>query len=254
MFYVINLACILLVVGVHEYGHLFFAKRFGLWVPDFSIGLGPRFLSWACNGTIYSIRLIPFGGFVNIPVEQMEKLPKWRKIQILFGGPLANLLLCVAVGTLAIISGYTPQFLEGLPWYWLLLFVTLGTTILFLILVPLSVWAVVSILLHPIESFEHVGGPIAIIKGEAVPADWINGLPVGYQILLIIYILSLSVGSFNLMPISMLDGGRIFRTLFERFPRFVTVWDWATGMFLFVLIVYLLGGDLLKLALKALAT
>jgi Zn-dependent protease len=93
-------------------------------------------------------------------------------------------------------------------------------------------------------------GPIGIISGKAVSSSLLHGYPPGGQVLLLLYIFSLSLGSFNLIPVSFLDGGRIFRTLFSRFPRFIRIWDQGITIFLVVLVLYLIGGDIFKIFLK----
>lgn len=56
-----------IIVVVHEYGHLFFAKRAGILVREFSIGMGPKiFAHQAKDGTFYSIRMLPLGGYVRM--------------------------------------------------------------------------------------------------------------------------------------------------------------------------------------------
>ncbi|WP_285005313.1 RIP metalloprotease RseP [Lactococcus garvieae] len=56
-----------IIVVVHEYGHLFFAKRAGILVREFSIGMGPKiFAHQAKDGTFYSIRILPLGGYVRM--------------------------------------------------------------------------------------------------------------------------------------------------------------------------------------------
>lgn len=56
-----------IIVVVHEYGHMFFAKRAGILVREFSIGMGPKiFAHQAKDGTFYSIRILPLGGYVRM--------------------------------------------------------------------------------------------------------------------------------------------------------------------------------------------
>ncbi len=51
-----------LVVFIHEFGHFLLAKKNGVGVIEFSIGMGPRLLSTVHKGTRYSLKWIPFGG------------------------------------------------------------------------------------------------------------------------------------------------------------------------------------------------
>lgn len=51
---------------VHEFGHYYFAKRAGILVREFSIGMGPKIWWSRRNGTTYTIRLLPLGGYVRL--------------------------------------------------------------------------------------------------------------------------------------------------------------------------------------------
>ncbi|MBV8302453.1 MAG: site-2 protease family protein, partial [Candidatus Dormibacteraeota bacterium] len=54
------------VVTVHEAGHFVLGKLCGIRVDEFAIGFGPRLVSTTRGETVYSIRLIPAGGFVRM--------------------------------------------------------------------------------------------------------------------------------------------------------------------------------------------
>ncbi|KRL04272.1 RIP metalloprotease RseP [Liquorilactobacillus oeni] len=55
-----------ILVIVHEFGHFFFAKRSGILVREFSIGMGPKIFAYQKNATTYTIRLLPLGGYVRM--------------------------------------------------------------------------------------------------------------------------------------------------------------------------------------------
>lgn len=55
-----------LLVLVHEFGHYYFAKKAGILVREFSIGMGPKIFSRQKNGTAYTIRWLPLGGYVRM--------------------------------------------------------------------------------------------------------------------------------------------------------------------------------------------
>ncbi|WP_156289096.1 RIP metalloprotease RseP [Oceanobacillus salinisoli] len=61
-----------LLVFVHEWGHMIFAKRAGMLVREFAIGFGPKVFSFTRNETLYTIRLIPAGGYVRVAGEDPE--------------------------------------------------------------------------------------------------------------------------------------------------------------------------------------
>ncbi|HLQ39617.1 MAG TPA: RIP metalloprotease RseP [Tetragenococcus sp.] len=65
-----------IVVVIHEFGHFFFAKRAGILVREFSIGMGPKLFSHqAQDGTTYTVRAIPMGGYVRMAgYEEEEEL------------------------------------------------------------------------------------------------------------------------------------------------------------------------------------
>lgn len=76
-----------LIVLIHEFGHYFFAKRAGIYVYEFSIGMGPRLFKWTRKDdeTEYSIRLIPIGGYVQMAGEEIEDdpdVPKEKKFSV----------------------------------------------------------------------------------------------------------------------------------------------------------------------------
>ena len=112
---------ILIVVFIHEYGHYYFAKKYGVGVTDFSIGFGQEIFGWNDkSGTRWKICWIPLGGYVKFfgdrnvysqsdheeilekyNEEDQKKLfilkPLYQRTLIVFGGPLANFLLALVI-------------------------------------------------------------------------------------------------------------------------------------------------------------
>ncbi|KEK25748.1 RIP metalloprotease RseP [Bacillus gaemokensis] len=60
------------LVFFHELGHLYFAKRAGILCREFAIGFGPKIFSFEKNETIYTVRLLPLGGYVRMAGEDAE--------------------------------------------------------------------------------------------------------------------------------------------------------------------------------------
>lgn len=60
------------LVTIHELGHLLLAKRAGILCREFAIGFGPKLFSFYKNETMYTIRLLPFGGYVRMAGEDPE--------------------------------------------------------------------------------------------------------------------------------------------------------------------------------------
>ena len=96
------------IVLVHEFGHFIFSKLFGVYVYEYSIGMGKKLWSKKPKGseTEYCIRLIPIGGFVRLAGEEGEdgdkSVPKnrklykksfWQRFLIFVMGPGFNMLL-----------------------------------------------------------------------------------------------------------------------------------------------------------------
>lgn len=74
------------VVFSHELGHFIFAKRAGIYVYEFAIGMGPKLFGFKRKNdeTAYSIRLIPIGGYVKMAGEEIEEdknIPSERRMQ-----------------------------------------------------------------------------------------------------------------------------------------------------------------------------
>lgn len=123
-------------IGLHEFGHLIPAKLFGVRVPHWAIGFGPKLFSKKIGETEYSFRLIPLGGFITMigmyppdrkgkdskrpfgrliaqareahkeheqpgdaGVRTLYSLPAWKRIIIMFGGPFTNLVLGLVILT-----------------------------------------------------------------------------------------------------------------------------------------------------------
>ena len=115
------IALIVVVVFIHEYGHYYFAKRYGVGVTDFSIGFGKEMFGWNDkSGTRWKVCVIPLGGYVKFfgdrnvysqadnekiikeySQKDQDKLfvlkPLYQRALIVFGGPLANFLLAILI-------------------------------------------------------------------------------------------------------------------------------------------------------------
>lgn len=62
------------LVFVHELGHFIFAKRAGILVREFAIGFGPKLIAWRRNETLYTLRILPLGGYVRMAGEDPEMI------------------------------------------------------------------------------------------------------------------------------------------------------------------------------------
>ena len=115
------LALITIVVFIHEYGHYYFAKKYGVGVTDFSIGFGKEIFGWNDrSGTRWKICWIPLGGYVKFfgdrnvfsQSEQKEIInkyseadreklfilkPLYQRSIIVAAGPFANFVLAILI-------------------------------------------------------------------------------------------------------------------------------------------------------------
>ena len=92
------------LVFVHEFGHFVFAKRAGMKVEEFGFGFPPRIWGLKRGETVYSINLIPFGGFVKILGEEGESRndprsfsskPAGVRLKVIVAGVAMNFLLAI---------------------------------------------------------------------------------------------------------------------------------------------------------------
>ena len=119
------------LIFVHELGHFIACRIFGVRVNEFAIGMGPKLLSWVNkkSGTVYSLRILPIGGFNSIEdgsdaateeqpnenselTDEKKELPEyafgakpvWQRMIIIVSGALMNLLLGLIIMTVVVIG------------------------------------------------------------------------------------------------------------------------------------------------------
>ena len=90
-----------LVIIFHEFGHFILAKKNGITVTEFSLGMGPRLASFVKGGTRYSLKLFPIGGSCMMLGEDEEVSDQgafnskgvWARISVIAAGPIFNFIL-----------------------------------------------------------------------------------------------------------------------------------------------------------------
>ena len=90
-----------LVIFIHELGHFLVAKKSGVKVNEFAIGMGPTLFKKIKGETTYAVRLFPIGGFVSMEGEDEEsedpnsfqKVSVYKRIAIVVAGAIMNLIL-----------------------------------------------------------------------------------------------------------------------------------------------------------------
>jgi membrane-associated protease RseP (regulator of RpoE activity) len=132
---------LLFSIGFHEFGHFFWARRFGMRVPQFMVGFGPTVWSTRRGETEYGIKAVPLGGYIRIvgmipPAEEGESKratrmrsfiaevrgqalndvlpsdrgrvfyakPWWQRVIVMFAGPFHNLVLAVVFFTVLLMG------------------------------------------------------------------------------------------------------------------------------------------------------
>ena len=105
------------IILVHEFGHFIFSKLFGVYVYEFSLGMGPKLLHYKKKKgeTEYCLRLIPIGGFVSLAGEDADdndKIPANRK---LYNKPVwQRFIIMVAGATMNFIFAFVVLFIMAL--------------------------------------------------------------------------------------------------------------------------------------------
>jgi len=110
-----------LLIFVHELGHFVMAKKFGMKVEEFGFGFPPRLFAVKRKETIYSVNLIPLGGFVKIQGEDGGERQDPRSFASQSYGKraltlVAGVLMNIVLATVLISAGYkigSPQMVEG---------------------------------------------------------------------------------------------------------------------------------------------
>ncbi len=89
-----------IIIIVHELGHFLIAKKNGIQVDEFCIGLGPTIIGKQVGETFYSVKLLPFGGACMMGEDEdrpeenaFNNKSVWARMAVIFGGPFFNFIL-----------------------------------------------------------------------------------------------------------------------------------------------------------------
>ena len=111
MYIVVAIIAFGLLIAIHELGHFTAAKLLGVKVNEFAIGMGPKILRKQGKETLYSLRLLPFGGFCAMDEDVASEDPRaftaqkrWRRVVILAAGGIANLIAAFII-VVILVSG-----------------------------------------------------------------------------------------------------------------------------------------------------
>ena len=122
-----------ILIMVHELGHYVAGRLLGFEIFEFAIGMGPKLFTRERKGIKYSLRAIPFGGYVAFDNEEsvekgelkFHKNPIWKRIIVIMAGPLMNILtaylivviLISAVGVAGAVIPVVGTVADGTPAY-----------------------------------------------------------------------------------------------------------------------------------------
>lgn len=258
------------LVFIHEWGHFIAAKKSGVKVEEFAIGLGAKIWSKQVGETLYRLNWLPFGGYVKMLGEEenaedpraFNKASLLKRMWITLNGIIVNLIFTILAFTLLFSIGKmvsvevdgadfkpVPQtqsmsvgqsFLEAIDQTW--------------IISKLSIQKLAELpqdIINKGKIPDSVSGPVGIaqVTHYVIP----NGF---WAILRFAAVISLSLGVMNLLPIPALDGGRFLFQLVElilkpfgvKLSDKIEQWVHGVGFLLLIgLILIISGNDVLKI-------
>lgn len=119
----------LLVILIHEFGHFIVAKMNGVSVLEFSVGMGPKLFQKESNGTLYSLRLLPVGGYCQLEGEDEENdspnslnnQSPFVRLKVILAGAIMNFILAfillILLMSVSRVSNEVSGVLEDSPAY-----------------------------------------------------------------------------------------------------------------------------------------
>lgn len=215
---------IVLLIAIHEYGHLLAAKLCGIPVKRFSIGFGPKLFGFKLGETSYWFSLIPLGGYVWPALEDTDfrRLPAYKRITFAFGGPVAN-----------IIGAFVGLFILGLSQFRLGVVQAVSFAITNLLMGLQQQLHGLSMLFADFGQMTGIVGTVAV--GGAQFGSTLADL------LTFSVLINISLAVLNLLPLPPLDGGRVMFCVLEKISRHtarveapLTLIGWALVMVLMV--------------------
>lgn len=219
-----------LLIGIailaHEFGHFIVAKIMRIPIRIFSVGFGPKLIAKKLGSTEYRLSLIPLGGYVLPDVDDEHdffKIPAGKRIAMSIGGPLASILLPLLCFMFVNVFSLGISFSSVVTTPFVQLYNTFHSMIASLV---------------SISSSEQLSGIIGIINqgGQFVGTDLVRALN-------FLGLMSLNFAIINMLPIPVLDGGKVLLFCLEKchvkflklhYPLSICGWLLVLGLMLYV--------------------
>ena len=227
MSYLLIFFTVSLLIILHELGHLLAAKKLGIPIARFSVGLGPKVCGFKMGETEYWLSMIPCGGYVMPSLkdeEVFDRIPLRSRILFYLGGPAANIFgafLCLSLINIGML-GFSLDSAVYLPLEQICQMV-------------MQIGAVIPLLFTQPDTLSGIVGIVAT-----------GGAHVGFSFVKLLQfsvLLNVNLAVFNLLPILPLDGGKIMMGLFRKIyqplrrleiPLTVGGWVLLAGLTLYV--------------------
>jgi len=225
------------LIVIHEFAHYIVAKLSGVKVIEFSVGFGKKIFQKVWNDTVYTLRLVPLGGYVNLKgldekstdSDSYTSVSIWKRMAIILAGSIMNILFALVVFFILVVS--VSGFENALPATGNFLF---------------SIFDSLKLLFTGQVGVDQFMGPIgisSIVSETKALADFVYLLAV----------VSLSLGVTNLLPIPPLDGFKFLLLIIEGIRRkpFSENFEYGMQFFGFFLLlglsVYVAYNDILRI-------
>jgi regulator of sigma E protease len=200
MIYLYTILIISIIIFVHELGHLIAARLVSIPVKTFSVGFGPRLIGITKGGIDYRLSLIPLGGYIETVIateEELYAIPLYRRVIFTLGGVIANIVFAVLM-----LCAYR-MFSQNMPLTSALLLASENSLSLML--------RIVTSLPALFTAGSELSGIIGIVQqgGSFIAGNTL-------KILSFAGIMSLNLAVINLLPLPVLDGGKVILYTLEK--------------------------------------
>jgi len=225
------------LIILHEFSHYIVARMCGVKVNEFSVGFGKKILQKESKGTMYTLRIVPLGGYVNLKgmdeknqeEDSYTSVSIWRRLLIILAGSIANILFGVMV-------------------YFVLAIVILGSSAAFAATgnFLFAVFESLKMLFTGEIGVDQFTGPIGI-------SNIVSETKLLSEFIYLLALVSLSLGVTNLLPIPPLDGFKALLLIIEGIRRkpFSENFEYSVQFVGFLLLlglsVYVAYNDVLKI-------